>query len=174
MAGAIAGAPYVLTDPTFAAVYAPNGTILTLGAKAYRPTYAKTLETIAAHGANAFYTGAIANASVRAAQARRGIITLEDLAAYKAIWRTPRSIKYGKNKAWSTVAPSSGVVALSALNILGGYNLSYASDGSDSNITAHRLVEALKVRCTLCTLGSKGSQRLCAVTVRIRSTDSAR
>lgn len=66
-------------DAALAAVYAPNGTVLTYGQTAYRPTYAKTLETIAEQGAVAFYEGSIAQATVKAAKAGGGILTLQDL-----------------------------------------------------------------------------------------------
>lgn len=60
-------------------MYAPNGTVLTEGQIAYRPTYAKTLETIANEGPDAFYKGSIAKASVAAAKAAGGILSLSDL-----------------------------------------------------------------------------------------------
>lgn len=69
----------MLLDPGMAAVYAPNGTILTQGQTAFRPTYADTLEKIADQGADVFYEGPIAQASVNAARAKGGILSLQDL-----------------------------------------------------------------------------------------------
>lgn len=63
----------------WAAVYAPNGTVLVAGQTAYRPTYAATLETIGEKGPGAFYEGPIAEATVAAAQVRNGILSLSDL-----------------------------------------------------------------------------------------------
>ena len=40
------GYDFLVKDPTFAAVFAPNGTLLNEGDTMYRPTYAETLDTI--------------------------------------------------------------------------------------------------------------------------------
>ena len=66
-------------DPVWAAIYAPNGTLLVAGQTAYRPTYAKTLEVIAEKGPDAFYEGPIAEATVAAAKVRGGILSSTDL-----------------------------------------------------------------------------------------------
>lgn len=44
-------------------------------------------------------------------------MTLDDLANYTAIEREPLSITYKNTKIFSTVAPSSGSVVLSALKV---------------------------------------------------------
>ena len=90
----------------------------------------------------------IAQANIKAVKARGGILSLADLATYKAVIRTPASINYRGYKLFSTVAPSSGTIALSALNILNGYNLSYVEQNgvkTDSNLTTHRIIESMKV-----------------------------
>ena len=40
------GYDFLVKDPTFAAVFAPNGTLLNEGDTMYRRTYAQTLDTI--------------------------------------------------------------------------------------------------------------------------------
>jgi gamma-glutamyltranspeptidase / glutathione hydrolase / leukotriene-C4 hydrolase len=40
------GYEFLVHDPTFKAVFAPNGTLLGEGDMMYRPTYAQTLDTI--------------------------------------------------------------------------------------------------------------------------------
>ena len=40
------GYEFLVQDPTFKAVFAPNGTLLGEGGMMYRPTYAQTLDTI--------------------------------------------------------------------------------------------------------------------------------
>jgi len=47
---------------------------------------------LANHGADAFYTGEIADNIVKAATARGGIITHEDLEGYQVVIRTPNNI----------------------------------------------------------------------------------
>lgn len=132
---------YITEDPTWAAVYAPNGTVAVAGQTIRRPTYAKTLQRIANEGVDAFYTGSIANNSIAKAQANGGIITLDDLKKYKVIIRKPVQIKYRDYTITSCPAPSSGIIALSALNILENFDM---SNSSSINTTTHLLDEAIK------------------------------
>ncbi|KAJ7275360.1 gamma-glutamyltranspeptidase [Mycena haematopus] len=136
------GKSMILSDPLWSEVYAPNGTLLQLGDTVYRERYADTLEQVAEHGADAFYTGRIATNIAEAAYARGGIITTHDLANYSAIIREPVNITYHNNRIFSTVAPSSGAVVLSALKIFEGYRGNYSDSDPEINVTTHRLIEA--------------------------------
>ncbi|KAJ6552579.1 gamma-glutamyltranspeptidase [Mycena vulgaris] len=136
------GQSWILTDPLWGEVYAPNGTLLKQGDTVYRKRYADTLEQIAAHGADAFYTGRIATNTAEAAYLRGGIITAHDLAGYAAIVREPANITYRNSRIFSTVAPSSGAVVLSAMKIFEGYQGNYTDSDPEINVTTHRLVEA--------------------------------
>ncbi|KAF7297840.1 Gamma-glutamyltranspeptidase [Mycena kentingensis (nom. inval.)] len=132
--------PFLLTDPLWAEVYAPNGTIAQLGDTIYRKRYAATLEKIALHGVDAFYRGSIAEKTSKAALETGGILTTADLARYAAIVRTPNNITYrNRFRIFSTVAPSSGTVVLSALKIFDAY----ARD-VETNETTHALIQATK------------------------------
>lgn len=114
---------FLLDDPNWAIDFAPNGTLLGLGDTLTRKRYAATLSTIAAHGADAFYTGPIANATVEALQAAspKGIMTLEDLANYSVAIQTPLQISYRNFTITSGSAPSSGEVLLSVMKTVEGY-----------------------------------------------------
>lgn len=141
-ASTLATFPFLTTDPLWSEVYAPNGTLLSQNDICYRKRYADTLETISKHGADAFYSGPIAKNIVAAAQARNGIIQLSDLANYSAILRTPANITYrDKYRVFSTIAPSSGTVVLSAMKIFEGYPGSAKPDDPAFNLTTHRLIE---------------------------------
>jgi gamma-glutamyltranspeptidase / glutathione hydrolase len=107
-----------------------------------RKRYANTLEAIAERGSDAFYTGPIANATVVALQAAGGIMTLGDLADYEVEAREPVSINYRGHKATSVGAPSSGVVGLSALKTISGYE--GFGDPAQRNLSAHRLDQAFR------------------------------
>ena len=131
------GKEWVYNDPAWAAVYAPDGTPLGPNSTTTRPTLADTLEKMAKHGAKVMYSGDIANASVIAARERGGILSLDDLAGYKAISRPALAIKYRDYTIHSAPAPASGAIALSALNILSGYDM-------QSNASTHILIESLK------------------------------
>lgn len=133
---------FLTKDPAWSLDFAPNGTRVALGDTMTRKRYANTLETISEEGALAFYTGAIANATVTALQAADGIMTMEDLANYKVEIREPVSIDYRGHKLTSVNAPSSGVVTMSALNILDGYEGFW--EASNLNESTHRLNEAMR------------------------------
>lgn len=107
-----------------------------------RQRYANTLEAIATYGADAFYTGAIAEATIRALRDSNGTMTMQDLKNYTVAHREPLNIKYRGFKLTSTNAPSGGPVALSALNTVSGYE--GFSDPKQLNLSTHRLDEAMR------------------------------
>jgi gamma-glutamyltranspeptidase / glutathione hydrolase len=71
-----------------------------------------TLERIRDNGAAGFYEGKTADDIVAEMQRGSGLITHEDLKAYKAVWRTPIVGTYKEYKIISMGPPSSGGVAL--------------------------------------------------------------
>lgn len=133
---------FLTEDPAWALDFAPQGHRVKLGEMITRKRYANTLETIAEQGADAFYTGPIANATITALQEAGGIMTLEDLRNYTVAVRKPAQINYRGYKLTSTNAPSSGVVALSALNTLSGYEDFFQP--ATTNLSTHRLDEAIR------------------------------
>ena len=142
MACATAGAYDFLTyDETWALDFAPNGTRLGLGDVMTRKRYANTLESIAEKGPDAFYTGAIANATITALQKSNGTMTLSDLANYAVQIRQPSNITYRGYKIHSGSAPSSGAVVLSTMKIVEGYDM---STPSQLNFSTHYLDEAMR------------------------------
>jgi len=60
-------------------IFFDNGEIIAVGEKLYRKDLARTLELLAEGGADAFYTGEVAEAIVDSVQAKGGKVTLEDL-----------------------------------------------------------------------------------------------
>jgi len=140
---AIAGRPnFLVEDPSFAIDFAPNGTLLRLNQTITRKRYADTLETIAEHGPDSFYTGAIASATIKALQAAHGTMTLDDLKNYTVAIRKPSQISYRDYRITSGSAPSSGTVTLSVMKIIEGYSGFGAP--SAINLTTHRLDEAMR------------------------------
>lgn len=134
--------PFLTTDTRWAEIYAPNGSLLLENDTCYRKNYAKTLSTIAEQGPDVFYTGPIAENVTAAAQARGGILQMSDLANYSAILRTPSNITYrDRYRIFSTIAPSSGSVVLSALKIFEGYPGGAEPNDPAINVTTHRLIE---------------------------------
>ncbi|EER27095.1 hypothetical protein D8B26_002739 [Coccidioides posadasii str. Silveira] len=133
---------FLTNNPTWALDFAPNGTRLGLGDTITRKRYANTLETIANYGADAFYSGAIAETIIQALHAQNGTMTLEDLKNYTVDIKETAQIDYRGFKVTSTSAPSSGAILLSTLNILEGYDDFFAQGTTD--LSTHRLDEAIR------------------------------
>ncbi|KDQ59696.1 hypothetical protein JAAARDRAFT_175189 [Jaapia argillacea MUCL 33604] len=135
---------FLTQDPLWAEVYAPNGTLLSLGDTVYRKRYANTLEKLSIYGADYFYKGELAVNTAEAAYSRGGILNTSDLANYTAIVRKPSNITYRNHRIFSTVAPSSGSVVLSALKIFEGYPGNASVADFAVNLTTHRLIQATR------------------------------
>ncbi|GLA89218.1 hypothetical protein AtubIFM56815_003690 [Aspergillus tubingensis] len=133
---------FLSQDPTWALDFAPNGTRLGLGDTITRKRYAATLETIANEGPDAFYSGSIAKTMIDAVQKANGTMTLEDLANYTVAIRNISEIDYRGYRITSTPAPSSGIVALNVLKVLGTYDNLFSPD--TLNLSTHRLDEAIR------------------------------
>ncbi|KAH7401822.1 gamma-glutamyltranspeptidase-like protein [Phaeosphaeria sp. MPI-PUGE-AT-0046c] len=135
---------FLVNDLEFALDFAPNGRLVKLNETITRKRYANTLETIAQQGPDAFYSGPIAEATIRALQAKNGTMTLQDLKNWDntVAIRKPSTITYRDYKLTACSAPSGGEVALTVLKIMEGY--SQVGDPSNINLTTHRLDESMK------------------------------
>lgn len=76
------------------------------------PVLAKTLRKILKNGIDEFYKGETAQKIISYIQKKGGIITLEDLKNYKAVWRKPITFNYKELKIISMSPPSSGGITL--------------------------------------------------------------
>lgn len=76
---------------------------------------AATLQRIAQDGPKDFYQGETAKLLVAQMQRNDGLITLQDLAAYQAIWRQPVVTDWQGYQVVTAPPPSSGGIALSQL-----------------------------------------------------------
>jgi gamma-glutamyltranspeptidase/glutathione hydrolase len=110
--------------PTSAAVFLPGGNPPAPGDTLRQSDLALTLERVADQGADGFYRGQTADLIVAEMRRGGGIITAEDLAGYRAVWRDPVQSTY---RGWRIIAmpPSSsgGVTLTEMFNILEGYGL---------------------------------------------------
>ena len=121
MAGSIAGgAERLQTFKATADYFFPGGEALAAGDVLTNADYANTLRLIAAHGADAFYEGAIADdivATVRTAAGNPGVLSATDLEIYDVIERPPVCVPYRSHEVCGMGPPSSG--ALTVGQILG-------------------------------------------------------
>jgi gamma-glutamyltranspeptidase / glutathione hydrolase len=137
MANAIALAqPDFLRDPEAAAYFLnPDFTPRALGTTIRNPAYASTLNILAQGGANAFYSGPVAQSIVTKINVTSGgvtssvaitpgLTTLADLANYSAVRRPAVCSNYRNTVVCGMGPPSSGGIAVAqTLGILDNFNL---------------------------------------------------
>jgi gamma-glutamyltranspeptidase/glutathione hydrolase len=113
------------------------------GERFRNPDLAATFRTIVAKGVDEFYRGELAGKIVDAVRAGRGILTLEDLASYRAVEVAPLEGTY-KDYAIATAPPpaSGGLHLIELLNIAEKWPL--RRWGQNSPATVHHLSEALR------------------------------
>lgn len=84
----------------------------TAGEQFYQPELAETLQRIADHGPDGFYAGETAAKIVEFMHRNDGLISLEDLRRYKAVWREPLRARWREFEVISAPPPSSGGFAV--------------------------------------------------------------
>jgi len=77
-----------------------------------QPELAATLERIAEHGPDGFYAGETATLIVAEMERGDGLISMDDLANYKAVWREPLRAEWRGYEVVSAPLPSSGGFAV--------------------------------------------------------------
>ena len=108
-----------------------------------QPELATVLRRIQAEGRDGFYTGETADLLVAEMERGGGIITHEDLAAYRPVERQPVEGTYRGHRILSMPPPSSGGIALvQMLNAVEPYRVD--SLGFNSSATVHLMGEAMR------------------------------
>lgn len=129
--------------PASVAQFSKDGEPYEPGEVLRQPDLAATLERILENGVAGFYEGRTAELLVREMEAGDGLITLEDLKAYRAVVREPLRGEYRGFEILSMPPPSSGgTVLVQMLNILEGYDI--GGDGFGSAANLHRMAEAMR------------------------------
>lgn len=120
-----------------------QGTEVAEGALLRQPELGDTLRRIAQGGRDGFYRGDTAAAIVRHSERYGGVMTFEDLAAYRCVWRDVLRGSYRSKDIIVTAPPTAGVHVLQALNILEGYALPQMPYHGVQAL--HLTIEALKL-----------------------------
>jgi gamma-glutamyltranspeptidase/glutathione hydrolase len=129
--------------PATKATFTKNGTPYEMGDVLKQPDLAETLIRISENGPAGFYEGKTAELLEKEMTANGGLITREDLKAYRPHKRVPVRGTYRGYEIISMPPPSSGgVVLVEMLNILEGYDL--ADEGFGSARALHRMAEAMR------------------------------
>ncbi|MDE4176258.1 gamma-glutamyltransferase [Phaeobacter sp. PT47_59] len=142
LAGLIEGdAKRLSRYPATADYFLPGGAPLQPGDRLVNPAYAEVLRTLAAEGADGFYTGPIAAEIVRTvtgAQGNPGLLSEMDLALYQVKERPAVCAAYRSFEVCGMGPPSSGALTVGQiLGMLGQYDL--ATLGAE-NPEAWRLI----------------------------------
>jgi gamma-glutamyltranspeptidase / glutathione hydrolase len=121
--------------------FAPDGRAPGIGDVWRSEGHARTLQEIAETKAESFYRGNIAEQIGAFAKATGGYLRAEDLAAFKPEWVEPIGVNYRGYDVWEIPPNGHGIIALMALNILKGFDLTER----DTVRTYHLAIEALKL-----------------------------
>ncbi|MCG8470044.1 MAG: gamma-glutamyltransferase [Gemmatimonadetes bacterium] len=123
--------------------FRPDGSTLRAGDELVQRDLAWTLSEIAEHGADAFYRGSIAEKIVADMEARGGLITRDDLAAYRAIERDVLWHDYkGYRLALMPPPGSGGIHIAQMLNVMEHFPVEDLGPGSAAKTQI--MVEAMR------------------------------
>ncbi|MEG9883444.1 MAG: gamma-glutamyltransferase [Hyphomicrobiales bacterium] len=130
-------------DSSAKVFYKPDGGLYKPGEIFRQPDLARTLKRIAENGPREFYQGETARRIVAEMQAHDGLITMEDLRAYRPVIRQPVHGRYRGYDIYSMGPPSSGGTHIvQILNMLEGDDIE--ASGFNSANTIHLMAEAMK------------------------------
>jgi gamma-glutamyltranspeptidase/glutathione hydrolase len=144
LARSLAGVlPAMAAYPASVAQFSKDGEPYRAGETFRQPDLARTLARIAERGPAGFYEGETAELIEREMAAHGGLMTQADLAAYRAVRRTPLTGTYrGYDIISMPPISSGGAAVIQMLNILEGYDLSLSGAGSAT--TTHLIIEAMR------------------------------
>jgi gamma-glutamyltranspeptidase/glutathione hydrolase len=132
--------------PATAEVFLPDGRPPKVGQVVRRPAFARTLQQIAAEGAESMYTGTLARTIVADMRANGGLITLDDLSEYRVYERAPVRGDYRGFLIVSAAPPSSGGTHIvQMLNLLSAFPIGYHALEFGESGYIHLLAECFKI-----------------------------
>lgn len=129
-------------DTESARLFLRDGEVPALGSRLYQPELADTLRLIARDGHTGFYSGELADRLVEGVRAAGGIWSMEDLASYQVVERTPLQVRLNNGDTLiSAPPPSAGGVALAQSLLM----LDWLPWRSDSRVDRqHAVTEVLR------------------------------
>lgn len=133
----------ILTNAGEKTIYLKDGLPYEPGELFRNPELAETLRLIARKGIEVFYQGEIAQKIIKAVQEKGGLMTLEDLANYRAVEVEPLRGQYRGAEIYTIPPPGSGLHLLQLLNVASFWPLS--EWGQTSSLYLHHLTEAMRL-----------------------------
>ncbi len=126
-----------------AKTYLPNGQAPRPATIFKNPALARTFALLAHEGLGAFYEGEIAAEIVREFQKHDGLLSLSDLKEHQVNWVKPIHTDYRGVTVYELPPNGQGLIALLALNIAAGFELSQLEHNSAAYL--HQLIEVMKL-----------------------------
>jgi gamma-glutamyltranspeptidase/glutathione hydrolase len=123
--------------------YLPNGRAPTAGQIVRLPGLARTFQAVAEGGAQAFYTGAIADAIINTIRAAGGVMTHDDLKAHTTTWDTPIDADYRGVTVYECPPNGQGLAALQAMRIAEGFALGALAWDAPERL--HLMIESMRL-----------------------------
>ena len=134
----------VLQDqPNFAGTFLPGGRAPGKGDLFKNPDLARTYETLARDGRDAFYRGSMTAVMVAFCERVGCHLRARDFEEHTSTWVEPVSTTYRGVEVWELPPNGQGIAALQMLNMLEPYDL--ASMGHNSARYLHTLIEVKKI-----------------------------
>ena len=136
-------ADWIANDAEARRVYLPDGRPPAVGQVFQNHDLAKALRLVAENGADAFYKGEIARATLSTSQSLGGTMAADDLADFSPEWVEPISTKYRDWTVYELPPNGQGMAALEMLNIM--EMVPASPDGPLSVVELHKKIEAMKL-----------------------------
>lgn len=131
-------------DPVFGRWFPDGQNVIPAGSRVTNPAHARTLQQLARRGADPFYRGAIAREIVQRVRSQGGVMTLEDLDAYRVAEREPMVMEHFGYRWAIAPAPSAGGLTMhQSLSLLERW-VPAARRGTDDAYFRHALAESWK------------------------------
>ncbi len=143
VAAKMAAEPSLRQFPSSRAIFTRDGAPLAPGEVWRQPDLAKSLQTIAVEGRDAFYEGELMRAMLRTSEKYGGLFTERDFRECRARWVGPISTEYRDYTVFETPPNSSGHVLLQELNIIEQFDI--VSLGYLTPESVHVMVEAKRM-----------------------------
>ncbi len=143
---AAASAPFasqMRRDPVMRRWFEPGAAALRPGQRLRRPALLRVLSALARGGARAFYAGRLARDLVRDVRRAGGVLRLEDLRAYRVVWRQHVEVE-ALGFRWLTAPPPSAGGFTLAATLQQMQRTRWAWQGGSEVDFLHAMAEALK------------------------------
>jgi gamma-glutamyltranspeptidase/glutathione hydrolase len=122
----------------------PHGNAPVAGDVIRQPELGQTLRTVAKHGRDGFYKGAVAEDIVETLRGLGGLHTLEDFAAHTTETTTPIGTIYKGHDVWQCPPNGPGITMLVMLNVLSHFDLTMSIERFHLEAEAARIAYLMR------------------------------